>query len=365
MIKVFLREKAISGGRTSLYLDFWPPIVLPSGKKTRRETLGMYIISKPRTASEKLYNRQTRDIAETVKAQRQIDVQLGNYHGKPGSGDLLFTDFFDIQKKKRLTAGTVKMWEFTKKKFVEAGLGKVTMSGIDITACVQFKDFLLGQVKEGRIKDLTAHLYLATFRTVLRIAYKEDLIAASLTEKFDGIKWIGSDRNYLLLSELNALIATPINNQVAKKAAIFSALTGMRISDIRALKWENVIDKENGDAVLDYTIVKTSRRHLLPIGVQARGILGERSTGTVFCDMPSASGLGQILSRWTRRAGIEKHITFHCFRHTFATLQLSQGTSIMTVSAMLAHSDIKTTQIYAKVLETSKEEAANRVIVEM
>ena len=72
-----------------------------------------------------------------------------------------------------------------------------------------------------------------------------------------------------------------------------------------------------------------------------------------------------MLGRWTRRAGIEKHITFHYFRHTFATLQLSQGTSIMTVSAMLAHSDIKTTQIYAKVLETSKEEAANRVIVNL
>ncbi len=365
MIKVFLREKPISGGRISLYLDYWPPIKMPSGGETRRETLGMYIIANPRTAAEKLHNRQTKDIAETVKSQRQLDMQSGAYQLRQVNSDLLFTDFLDIQKEKRLNARTVNVWNLTKKKFIKAGLEKVTMGKFDIKTCIKYKDYLLHLVSEGKLKDITAHIYFSTFRTAVRTAYKEDMISVSLTEKFDGIKWVSGQRSYLLLEELNSLIATPISNTAIKNAAIFSALTGLRISDIRVLAWESIIDKDSGEAVLDYVIKKTGQRHILPIGIQARGILGERSTGTVFCGLPNASGICAMLARWTRRAGIEKHITFHCFRHTFATLQLSQGTSIMTVSAMLAHSDIKTTQIYAKVLDESKARAANRVVVKL
>ena len=67
------------------------------------------------------------------------------------------------------------------------------------------------------------------------------------------------------------------------------------------------------------------------------------------------------LQQWIGAAGITKHITFHCFRHTFATLQLFNKTDIYTVSKMLGHKDVKTTQLYAKVVDEAKQTAANKI----
>ena len=67
------------------------------------------------------------------------------------------------------------------------------------------------------------------------------------------------------------------------------------------------------------------------------------------------------LHQWIGAAGITKHITFHCFRHTFATLQMFNKTDIYTVSKMLGHKDIKTTQLYAKVVDEAKQIAANKI----
>ncbi len=61
------------------------------------------------------------------------------------------------------------------------------------------------------------------------------------------------------------------------------------------------------------------------------------------------------------RAGIEKHITFHCARHTYATLQLSLGTDIYTVSKLLGHENLRTTEVYAKIIDEKKQEAASKI----
>jgi site-specific recombinase XerD len=68
-----------------------------------------------------------------------------------------------------------------------------------------------------------------------------------------------------------------------------------------------------------------------------------------------------LLREWVKEAGITKYITFHCFRHTYATLQLSLGTDIYTVSKLLGHRELKTTQIYAKVIDKVKREAADKI----
>ncbi len=101
----------------------------------------------------------------------------------------------------------------------------------------------------------------------------------------------------------------------------------------------------------------------MPISEQAYTLLGERrgENEKFFCRLVYSAYTNKQLFQWLKEAGITKKITFHCFRHTFATLQLTKGTDIYTVSKMLGHREIKTTQIYAKVVDDAKREAANKI----
>ena len=101
----------------------------------------------------------------------------------------------------------------------------------------------------------------------------------------------------------------------------------------------------------------------MPINEQAFSLLGVRRepTDKVFDGLTYSAYENKHLYQWIGAAGIAKDITFHCFRHTFATLQLSMGTNIYTVSKMLGHRDLKTTQIYAKIIDQTKRDAAGKI----
>jgi len=81
----------------------------------------------------------------------------------------------------------------------------------------------------------------------------------------------------------------------------------------------------------------------------------------VFIGLKYSSYSNVELSRWMLKAGITKQITFHCARHTFAVLQLTLGTEIYTLSKMLGHSELKTTQIYAKIVDEKIKEGMNKI----
>ena len=101
----------------------------------------------------------------------------------------------------------------------------------------------------------------------------------------------------------------------------------------------------------------------MPISNQAYELCGERrdSDNLVFEGLTDPSWINRPLKKWIAAAGITKHITFHCARHTNATLLLANGTDIYTVSKMLGHTNVRTTQIYAKVIDEKKEQAANEI----
>jgi integrase len=141
-----------------------------------------------------------------------------------------------------------------------------------------------------------------------------------------------------------------------KEAFLFSSLTGLRFSDIKALKWKNIsFDSQNGYTI-KFIQQKTKGLEHLPISEQAIKIIGERKLDNelVFNNLIYSAYHNKILHRWIEKAGIEKHITFHCARHSFATLQLTFNTDIYTVSKLLGHRYLKTTEIYAKVIDKKK-----------
>jgi len=148
---------------------------------------------------------------------------------------------------------------------------------------------------------------------------------------------------------------------------IFSCLTGLRWSDIEKLKWSEVQHSDNLGYFIRFRQQKTNGAETLPIAEEARELLGEQKEPKerVFTGLKYGNWNKTYLKDWLIDAGINKHITFHCARHTYATLQLTLGTDIYTVSKLLGHKNLSTTEIYAKVINEKKVEAANKIKIKL
>ena len=243
-------------------------------------------------------------------------------------------------------------------------------SQIDNRLAEDFKYFLLsapcGGSKKGTISRNTASTYFSIFKAALKQAFIDGYLTIDLSAKIKGIQEQESRREYLTLDELNKLANTPCERDVLKRAALFSALTGLRHCDIQKLKW-NEIAIEGNQVKLLFTQRKTKGVEYMPISEQAFKLCGEprQPEQLVFEGLPNPSWISRPLRAWIEKAGIQKHLSFHCFRHTFATLQLANGTDIYTVSKMLGHTNVKTTQVYAKVVDEKKNKAANAIQIDI
>jgi integrase len=243
-------------------------------------------------------------------------------------------------------------------------------SQINNQVAEEYKRFLLtaplGGNKKGTISQNTASTYFSIFKAALKQAFIDGYLTVDLSAKIKGIQDQESRREYLSVDELNTLAATPCERDVLKRAALFSALTGLRHCDIQKLRWKE-INIDGNQARLHFTQQKTKGVEYTPISEQALQLCGEPENPEkfVFEDLPDPSWISHPLKKWVVAAGIKKKITFHCFRHTYATLQLSSGTDIYTVSKMLGHTNVKTTQIYAKVVDEKKDKAAQAIQLEI
>ncbi len=164
----------------------------------------------------------------------------------------------------------------------------------------------------------------------------------------------------MTFEELQALAVTDCKYEVVKRAFLFSCLTGLRWSDVFKLTWNEVRDEYDEHRIF-FTQQKTDDLEYMYISKQARELLGERnySNPRVFVNLNYGTGTNTEILRWCMKAGITKHITFHCARHTAATLLLEAGADLYTVMKVLGHKDIRTTQIYAKIVDKRLKEASN------
>ena len=228
-----------------------------------------------------------------------------------------------------------------------------------------FKEYLL-TTKSNRSNKTTlsqnsAVSYFNKVKAALKQAYKDGILQYDLNAKVKPIKAAETRREYLTLDELNNLVKTNCNNPLIKRAALFSALTGLRFSDIQKMTWGELEHINGQGYFLNFNQKKTKGVEVLPISEQSYSFTeGAKNPNDMPQDKPVFEGLkysayhNKHLFQWIGAAGITKHITFHCFRHTFATLQLFNGTDIYTVCKMLGHKDLKTTQVYAKIVDEAK-----------
>lgn len=370
-IKVTLRKRPLEKNKVSLYLDFYPPIVDPqSGQKKRRDYLGFHIFANPKTRTEKEFNRICLLKAESIRSQKEIEFlnnSFGFYDKFNQKRDFL-QYFYEKGKQHSNSTGNLGNWQSVLEHLKIYSGGNCTFADVTPEFCEGFKKYLAKAKSIGRNHKLSANTqlsYFAKLRAALKDAVKERVITTDPCISINNVRAEGSSRVYLTQAEVKKLYLTPCPILPSLRiASLFSCLTGLRWSDIEKLTWGEIEETDQSDiSLLKYRQKKTGRSEYLPISNQAREILGTRKSQSerVFPDLKYSATNNTILKNWVLSAGIQKKITFHCFRHTYATLQLANGTDIYVISGNLGHSQLKTTEIYTKITNEKKIEAADKI----
>lgn len=366
-----IREKKLKNGNISLYLDIYR-----NGKR-EYEFLKLYLIPE-KTKQDKEKNKRTMMLANSIKAKRTVDMQNGEFGFKSAyKEDTLFYPYYRAMCEKRLGKDSKGNWGNWRSclKHMEKYEPNQNITFAEITPkWVQgFKDYLendacaWGNDYRKRIKDhpLSRNSKLSYFnklRACLTQAYEDRIIQYNPMRGIENFKPEEGTRMYLTIEEVRKLAQTECEYPNIKRAFLFSCLTGLRRSDVLRLTW-NDIQEQSGFTRIIFRQKKTKGQEYLDITQQAADLLGERGNPdeVIFTDIHSPTCTNETIKRWVLRAGINKEITFHCARHTFAVMMLDIGTDIYTVSKLLGHRELNTTQIYAKVLDKNKQKAVANI----
>lgn len=371
---VRIRRRALRSGNISLYLDIYV-----NGKRSY-EFLNLYLVPE-RTRADRERNRDTLRLADAVRAQRVVEFQNGRFGFDEGYRlDANFLDYFrNLCGRRRQNTDSLGNWGNWKSalRHLEqycASLHRPCITFRDVTpAFVQgFRDYLDGAaaVRDPRrdrsakgtpkpLSNSTKVSYFNKLRACLNRAVDEGIIPRSPMRGVEGIRLEERERVYLTLDEVRAMAAAECRYPVLRNAFLFSCLTGLRKSDIEKMRWREV-RQQGGFTRIVFRQKKTGGQEYVDINPQAAAFMGERREpdDLVFQGFSYSSYSRLELMRWAVRAGITKDVTFHSGRHTFAVLMLDLGTDIYTLQKLLGHRSIRTTLIYAHMMDKKKQEAA-------
>lgn len=332
-------------GNISLYLDIYYKGV------RSYEYLRLYL-SPDKKDKEK--NSQTMMLAEAIAAKRLVEVRNGQY-GFSSPVAVSLRDY--VQRIIDTKKGSTKR-RYDALNNILQDYCRSSMLLTDITPA-WFSSFIAHLGKQGLAPNTLA-VYVATLRYIINQAHREGLLPTNPIANIKGIGYEETNRTYLTIDEVRKLADTPCPNEVTKLAFLFGCLTGLRNCDIRALTWADVHEQDGYTRII-FRQAKTHGQEYLDISAQASSLMGGRGRDNepVF-PLMSWHAVRQHLKAWVKRAKISKHVTFHTSRHTFAVMML-QVTDIYTVSKLLGHRELSTTQVYAKVLDKAKREAVDNM----
>ncbi|MGV0923971.1 site-specific integrase [Empedobacter tilapiae] len=371
-MKISLKQKKLNSGKISLYLEYYKGSKInDNGKEIHNrefEYLGKeigYLLSNPLNAIEKKNNKEILELAENILAIRRSEFLQGKFGiVDRDKANITLYEYFDQLKEHRSSyLSNYGTWKSVKRYIDQYFHHSTTLSELTIDSINGFKRYLDVDAKtkhDTPLKHGSKYSYFNRFRATIKQAYEEGYITNHKLLKIKPFEEKESQREYLTFEELQAIASTECKYNILKKAFLFSCLTGLRWSDIYKLKWHEVRDENDVHRII-FTQKKTDDLEYMYISKQARELLGERnmSNPRVFINLNYSSATNTELLRWCMKAGITKHITFHCARHTAATLLLEAGADLYTVMKVLGHKDIRTTQIYAKIVDKRLKEASN------
>lgn len=373
---VKLKQRVLKDGTISLYLE------ISTNGIRRYETLRLYLV-KERTKADKQSNIRNMELAEAVRAKRVVELRNSKYgftNYDDGKGDILAyiiqhadnVTKHGVTTPKRARRVVVLLREYAgcdtlsfnranNKSFIEGFISFLYKYKSWGGGCIREKYKVVKPLSEG-----TIHEYYKTLECALIKAVKDGIIPYSETSRIDKSikpKKTCPERSYLTMEDLQKLINTNYGRKSnpARNIFLFGCATGLRFSDIVSLKWSNIFIS-NGRTWVEKKQIKTDHVVTFPLSAMALRLLPKRregDNGFVFKHTPTNNDTNTFLRRWAARAGIRKDFTFHTSRHTFATLILSEGADLYTVSKLLGHKDIESTQIYARVVDESKNKAVD------
>lgn len=371
-MEIKIRQKPQrSTGKTSLVLEYYYGYTRDDeGRiKHRRkfETLEYYLYTDPKNKLERDHNKVNLEMAEKVKAKRLLAEQNEQYGFavKYKIRTNLVEYIKGLIEQRKESPGNWGNWDSALKHLVAYAGTNTTFEMVDKKFVEGFKTYLAKQAKTKSGTALSTNSqssYFLKLKAALNQAVEDGIIPHSPAMSVKPAHVEDVHREYLTFDELQRLAKTECPYPVLKDAFLFSCLTGMRWSDINKLTWAEVQEFDGGTRIV-FRQKKTKGLEYLDITDQAVRYMGQRGKPDerVFTGLKYSAWHNLALREWCLKAGITKHITFHCGRHTFAVLQLSLGTEIYTVSKLLGHRELKTTQVYAQIMDAKKREAVNRI----
>ena len=391
-----LNQSTLSDGRISLYLEYYmgrteSPVLdewgeqvyyesgLMKGKPKKKivhhrkkEKLSLYLIDKPRTPIERQQNKETLEIAKKIRHEREqqlLEGKEGYRLKKDRSINFLdyFQSFIDKYTKKDIRMIEMALRRF--KDFLKAN-EDYSIYAKSIKPEQLTKDMMIDFVEYLQSKSVGegARAVYQRFKKVVKYAVEHDIIKKN---PCNGVVCIIDEnilrKDILSVEEMQKLISTTYLNQNnnIRRAFIFTLYTGIRFCDIKELTYTNV---DYSNRLLKFEQNKSTGKSqssgvVIPLNEGLINLIGlpksnEPGKELVF-NLPSNTMCTKALKRWTARAGINKHITWHCGRHSFAVNILNNGANIKTVASLLGHSGLKHTEKYTRAVDSLKEAAIN------
>lgn len=358
---VRIRFKELANGNKSVYLS-----INVNGRRTY-DYLRLYLIPEVDAAARE-QNKQTMQAVYAIKAQRIMSITNGIAGLKDKSRiKMRLVDWLEIFRDAQVERGrqSARNWVNSVLNAVREHSPNVTLAEMTKEYCNGFMVFLLNDYityKHTHPSKSTVMNYLKCLKAAFNMAIEEEIMDDNpvLRLRMDVLKGGGTKREYLTVDEVKRLIDTPCKREDIKAAFLFSCFCGLRISDVKSLKWKNIIT-EGDKTRVEILQYKTKQPLYLPLNKQALRWMPERGSASdedkVFPTLPSKNY--DCIPEWSRAAGISKHVTYHVSRHTFATMELTMGADLYTTSKLLGHTEVRTTQIYAKIINKKKDEAVS------
>lgn len=370
-----LMQKTLADGRQSLYLEYYmgynKVIDEVTGKEhikhiRSKEYLGLYLLPNPRTPEERQKNKETLALATEIRIDKEKVLVARRYDkAAPVKQKINFLEFFDAYVK-NYKKKDIRMMEGCLRRF----RGFLTESYPSMQTCIK-PDQMTKEMMIKFVDYLQQHSFgegargfFQRFKKVIKYAIDQDII---LKNPCAGVPCVVDDtalrKDVLSLEEIAQLANTPYQNSDVRRAFLFCLYAGLRYCDVVDLKYSNV-DYANKTIRFDQNKTTGHSTHsivTIPLSNTLLKLIGERpEKDCPIFTLPSHTGCLKALRIWVARAGIEKHITWHCARHSFAVNLLGEcHTDIKTVASLLGHSGLKHTEKYTRAVDSLKEKAVN------